>query len=52
MTNNPKKVVGLESFGLKLEKVVPIVVDVNKENKKYLTAKSSRLGHKLDTLFK
>ena len=52
LTNNPKKVGGLESFGLKLEKVVPIVVDVNKENKKYLTAKSSRLGHKLDTLFK
>ena len=51
LTNNPKKVVGLESFGLKLEKVVPIIVDVNKENKKYLSAKSSRLGHKLDTLF-
>ena len=51
LTNNPKKVVGLESFGLKLEKVVPIIADVNKENKKYLSAKSSRLGHKLDTLF-
>lgn len=52
LTNNPKKVVGLESFGLKLEKVVPIITDVNTENKKYLAAKSSRLGHKLDPLFK
>ncbi len=48
LTNNPKKVVGLESFGLELVEMVPIVAPVSDENRKYLIAKLERLGHQLD----
>ena len=48
LTNNPKKVVGLESFGLELTDVVPIVAPVNQDNRKYLIAKLERMGHRLD----
>ena len=48
LTNNPKKVVGLESFGLELMDVVPIVAPVNENNRKYLIAKLERMGHTLD----
>ena len=40
--------VGLESFGLELMDVVPIVAPVNEDNRKYLTAKLERMGHRLD----
>ena len=45
LTNNPKKVVGLESFGLKLVDQVPIVAHPNKENSRYLETKRTRMGH-------
>ena len=48
LTNNPKKVVGLESFGLELVDVVPIVAPVNEDNRKYLITKLERMGHRLD----
>ena len=48
LTNNPKKVVGLESFGLELVEVVPIVAPVNEDNRKYLITKLERMGHSLD----
>ena len=48
LTNNPKKVVGMESFGLELVDVVPIVAPVSDDNRKYLMAKLERLGHQLD----
>ena len=48
LTNNPKKVVGLESFGLDLVEVVPIVAPVNEDNRKYLITKLERMGHSLD----
>ena len=48
LTNNPKKVVGLESFGLNLTERVPIVVSPNDENRKYLETKRTKLGHLLD----
>jgi 3,4-dihydroxy 2-butanone 4-phosphate synthase/GTP cyclohydrolase II len=50
LTNNPKKVVGLESYGLKLVERVPIVVQGNPENIHYLETKRDKLGHLLDTL--
>ena len=49
LTNNPKKVVGLESFGLELVEVVPIVAPVNEENRQYLITKLERMGHSLDS---
>jgi 3,4-dihydroxy 2-butanone 4-phosphate synthase/GTP cyclohydrolase II len=50
LTNNPKKVVGLESYGLNLVERVPIEVEVNPENIHYLETKRDKLGHLLDTL--
>ena len=48
LTNNPKKVVGLSSFGLELVEQVPIIAHVNEENRRYLKAKLDRMGHLLD----
>ena len=45
MTNNPKKIVGLEGYGLKVSERVPIVVNPSKTNRKYLRAKKEKLGH-------
>ena len=48
LTNNPKKVVGLESYGLQLVERVPIVVPPGKENRRYLDTKRTKLGHLLE----
>jgi 3,4-dihydroxy 2-butanone 4-phosphate synthase/GTP cyclohydrolase II len=47
LTNNPKKVSGLEAYGLKVIEQVPIEVQPNVENRRYLAAKRNRLGHRL-----
>ena len=48
LTNNPKKVVGLESYGLHLVERVPIVALPNEENRRYLKTKREKLGHLLE----
>lgn len=48
LTNNPKKRVGIESFGLELIEEVPLIAPVNEENRRYLATKAERMGHKLD----
>lgn len=45
MTNNPKKVVGLESYGLKIVERVPLISEPNAYNERYLQTKQSKLGH-------
>ncbi|MDB6055565.1 MAG: ribBA [Verrucomicrobiales bacterium] len=45
MTNNPKKVVGLEGYGLEIVKQVPIKIKPNPHNAKYLATKKEKLGH-------
>jgi 3,4-dihydroxy 2-butanone 4-phosphate synthase / GTP cyclohydrolase II len=45
LTNNPKKVVGLEGYGLEISEQVPIRVKPNRHNKKYLETKKKKLGH-------
>lgn len=45
LTNNPKKVVGLEGYGLKVVETVPLVVLPNPYNISYLEAKKNKLGH-------
>ncbi|HVZ40883.1 MAG TPA: bifunctional 3,4-dihydroxy-2-butanone-4-phosphate synthase/GTP cyclohydrolase II [Candidatus Kapabacteria bacterium] len=45
MTNNPKKVVGLESYGLNIVERVPIEVGENEDNARYLKTKKEKLGH-------
>lgn len=47
LTNNPKKVVGLEGYGLEIVEQVPIRVTPNPHNKKYLETKRTKLGHLL-----
>jgi 3,4-dihydroxy 2-butanone 4-phosphate synthase/GTP cyclohydrolase II len=47
MTNNPRKLVGLEGYGLSIEERVPIVPPATSENQGYLEAKRDKLGHLL-----
>src|SRR5206468_4534202 len=47
LTNNPKKVSGLQAFGLTVTEQVPIEVPPNEENQRYLAAKRAKLGHRL-----
>lgn len=49
LTNNPKKVIGLEAHGLKLSERVPIIVPTTPENEKYMEVKHLKLGHILET---
>ena len=47
LTNNPKKVIGLESYGLKVTETVPIITSPNPYNRRYLKTKQKKLGHLL-----
>ncbi len=47
LTNNPKKVIGLEGYGLKITEVVPIRAAPNAHNAKYLETKRLKMGHLL-----
>ncbi|MBB5039194.1 bifunctional 3,4-dihydroxy-2-butanone-4-phosphate synthase/GTP cyclohydrolase II [Prosthecobacter dejongeii] len=47
MTNNPRKVVGLEGHKLEITEQVPVISEPNPHNKKYLETKKKKLGHKL-----
>ena len=47
LTNNPKKVVGLAGYGLKIVETVPIRVEANTHNRAYLRTKRTKMGHKL-----
>ena len=45
MTNNPRKLVGLEGYGLEIVERVPLVADSTDENRAYLNVKRDKLGH-------
>ena len=47
LTNNPKKVIGLEGYGLEIVKQLPIKVSPNQHNQKYLRTKRDKMGHKI-----
>lgn len=47
LTNNPKKVVGLEGYGIQMVEQVPIRSEANPHNVKYLQTKKTKLGHLL-----
>ncbi len=47
LTNNPKKVVGLEGFNLKIVEQVPIRSEPTQHNRKYLETKKEKMGHDL-----
>ncbi|HXE93472.1 MAG TPA: bifunctional 3,4-dihydroxy-2-butanone-4-phosphate synthase/GTP cyclohydrolase II [Gaiellaceae bacterium] len=47
LTNNPKKITGIEGFGLEVVEQVPIETTPNEQNARYLATKRDKLGHKL-----
>jgi 3,4-dihydroxy 2-butanone 4-phosphate synthase/GTP cyclohydrolase II len=47
LTNNPRKITGIEGFGLRVVEQVPIEVPPNAENRRYLETKREKLGHRL-----
>jgi 3,4-dihydroxy 2-butanone 4-phosphate synthase/GTP cyclohydrolase II len=47
MTNNPKKMSGLSSYGLKIVEQLPITTQPNVHNKRYLSTKQKKMGHLL-----
>jgi 3,4-dihydroxy 2-butanone 4-phosphate synthase/GTP cyclohydrolase II len=47
LTNNPRKLVGLEGYGLEIVERVPLIASPNDENRGYLGAKRDKLGHLL-----
>ena len=48
ITNNPKKVIGLEGYGLKITERIPLEIEPNEENEFYLKVKKDKMGHLLD----
>ena len=48
ITNNPKKIEGLEKYGIKIVERVPLITKPTTTNKKYLEAKKEKLGHDLE----
>jgi 3,4-dihydroxy 2-butanone 4-phosphate synthase/GTP cyclohydrolase II len=47
LTNNPKKIVGLEGYGIEVIKRVPIEIDPNENNLNYMKTKKKKMGHLL-----
>ena len=47
LTNNPRKIYGLDGFGLKIVERVPIEIEPNQKNRNYLTTKRDKMGHLL-----
>ena len=45
LTNNPKKIYGLEGFGLEVVERIPITIEANPHNERYLQTKKDKLGH-------
>ena len=48
LTNNPRKIVGLEGYGLKVIQRVPLEIEPNASNYKYLKTKKEKLGHQIN----
>jgi 3,4-dihydroxy 2-butanone 4-phosphate synthase/GTP cyclohydrolase II len=48
LTNNPRKIVGLSAYGLEIVERVPIEIEANENNRRYLAVKRDKLGHFLN----
>jgi 3,4-dihydroxy 2-butanone 4-phosphate synthase/GTP cyclohydrolase II len=47
LTNNPRKIIGLQGYGLNISERMPIIIEPNKDNEYYLKTKKDKLGHML-----
>ena len=50
LTNNPRKFVGLQGYGLSMSEAVPLEIPASDSTRKYLKAKKDKLGHKLSSV--
>jgi 3,4-dihydroxy 2-butanone 4-phosphate synthase/GTP cyclohydrolase II len=50
LTNNPRKFVGLQGYGLSISSAVPLEIPASESTRKYLKAKKDKLGHKLSSV--
>ena len=50
LTNNPRKIYGLEAYGLTIVERVPVHIEPNDDNRRYLKTKADKLGHMLEGL--
>jgi 3,4-dihydroxy 2-butanone 4-phosphate synthase/GTP cyclohydrolase II len=50
ITNNPKKIIGIEGYGLKVTRRVPVEIQPSRANKRYLKTKKEKMGHLLNNL--
>lgn len=48
MTNNPKKIAGLQGYGLQVVEQVPLPVTPTPDNRRYLKTKAEKLGHLIE----
>jgi len=48
LTNNPRKIIGLQGYGLNIVKRKEIIIEPTLYNKKYLKTKKEKLGHKIN----
>ena len=48
LTNNPKKIKGLEKYGINIVERVPLVIKATKDNENYLKTKKEKLGHYIE----
>lgn len=48
LTNNPRKMAGLEGYGLRIVERIPVIIKPNRANLRYLTTKKEKLGHWID----
>lgn len=45
LTNNPRKLIGLEGYGLEITERIPLIVGVHEDNIHYLTTKKNKMEH-------
>jgi 3,4-dihydroxy 2-butanone 4-phosphate synthase/GTP cyclohydrolase II len=50
LTNNPRKFIGLEGYGLSISETLPIEIPASEHSRGYLKTKKEKLGHKLSTV--